>query len=211
MYTGAGALVAAVGQGGQLECGGGPVQGAEHLVAGGGEVVGGAGFDVGDPEREPVRCGHGLDVAAVLTGFSGVPQVDQSALGAGGLLAAAVGGKQLAVQDHVVRTLRLGAQQRVTQVGSIGREHVDHLVDVAVCRRPGHAMIAAQRGDVGVLAKPAQAHDRLPKAGQRPCTRARTPPEPLGRQQPTQPLREFARDVEHGTIGNHVESSPGRC
>src|SRR6266496_1286805 len=49
-----GSLVAAVGQGGQVKVGGSPVQGAQDVGAGGGDVVGGAGFDLGDPQREAV-------------------------------------------------------------------------------------------------------------------------------------------------------------
>lgn len=39
-----GALVAAVGEGGQVKLGGGPVEGAEAVVFGGGDVVDSAGF-----------------------------------------------------------------------------------------------------------------------------------------------------------------------
>jgi hypothetical protein len=66
--------------------GGGPVQGAEHVLPGGGQVVGGAGFDVGDPQREHVRCHHRLDVAALPAGLAGVPGVDLLAFCASGLL-----------------------------------------------------------------------------------------------------------------------------
>ena len=53
---------------GQVELGVGPVQGAEHVGAGGGDVVSGPGFDLGQPQREAVGFGQGLDVAA---GFAG--------------------------------------------------------------------------------------------------------------------------------------------
>jgi hypothetical protein len=49
-----GAVVAAVGQGGQLELRGGPVQCREQLDRAGGEVVLVAGGDVGGSDREPI-------------------------------------------------------------------------------------------------------------------------------------------------------------
>src|SRR5437660_12272681 len=49
VYADPAAVVAAVGEGGQIEVGRGPVQGAEHVFTGHGQVVDGAGFDVGDP------------------------------------------------------------------------------------------------------------------------------------------------------------------
>jgi hypothetical protein len=49
-----------------------------------------------------------LDVAAVGVGLSGVPRVDLLSLDAGGLLAQAVAGEQLAVHDDVSRAVVLG-------------------------------------------------------------------------------------------------------
>ena len=49
VHADAGACVAAVGQSGQIELGVGPVQGAENVFSGRGDVVGGAGFDLGEP------------------------------------------------------------------------------------------------------------------------------------------------------------------
>ena len=111
-----GPVVAAVGQGGQIQVGGRPVQGAEHVFAGGGQVVGRAGFDLGDPQREAVRRRQRLDVAAVLVSLSGVPRVDLGACDAGGLLAQPVAGKQLAVQDEVGGAGVVGALQGLVQV-----------------------------------------------------------------------------------------------
>jgi hypothetical protein len=84
------AFVAAVGQCGQVEMGCRPVQGAEHMLSGRGQVVHGAGLDIGHPQREPVRPAERLNVAAVLVGFPGVPQVDQFPFDTDGFLAAAV-------------------------------------------------------------------------------------------------------------------------
>lgn len=74
-----GAFVAAVGQGGKSlgRCG---VQGAQDVGACCGQVVDRAGFDIGGPQREPGGGREGLDVAGVLMGLAGVPQIDLFAL-----------------------------------------------------------------------------------------------------------------------------------
>ena len=90
-----GAVVAVVGQGGHSE-GGGAVQGRERVDPGGSDVVDRSGLGVGKPDREPAGQGDGLDVAAVAVGFAGVPQVDDLAFRADGVLAAPVAGEDLA-------------------------------------------------------------------------------------------------------------------
>src|SRR2546430_16769553 len=50
----------------------------------------------------------------------------------------------------------------------------------------------------------------LPPAGQRPAAPARAAHTTFGGQQPRHVGDQFAGDVEHGTIGNHVESSGSR-
>jgi hypothetical protein len=90
-----GTVVAAIGQGGQVQVSRGPVQRAEDLLASCGQVVHRTGHDVADPLRCAGGCAEGWDVAAVLVGFAGVPQVDLVALDAGGLLQAPVGGEDL--------------------------------------------------------------------------------------------------------------------
>lgn len=67
-------------------------------------------------------------------------------------------------------------------------------------------MITCQRCDIGVLTEPAQAQHRLPEAGQRPRTPAGTASTPFSGQQTTDLPGQFTGHVEHGTIGNHVES-----
>src|SRR6266516_7573844 len=74
-----GAVVAGVGQGGQSGGGGGVVEGGQGVGAGGGDVVHRAGLGIGDPQREPVRGGKRMDVAAVGARLAGVPQVDDMA------------------------------------------------------------------------------------------------------------------------------------
>lgn len=48
---------------------------ARSAAAGGGDVMGGAGFDVADPHRETGRIGEHLAVSAVLLVLAGVPDV----------------------------------------------------------------------------------------------------------------------------------------
>ena len=68
-----GAVVAGVGQGGQSG-GGGAVEGRQGVGAGGGEVVHRTRLHGRDPQREPIRSKHGLDVSAVGVGLAGVPR-----------------------------------------------------------------------------------------------------------------------------------------
>jgi len=82
------------------------------VFASGGQIVHRAWFDVTGPQREAVRCQYGLDVAARLGGFAGVPPVDLLAFHAGGLLVEAIGGEELAVEDDVGESVVLGLFQR---------------------------------------------------------------------------------------------------
>jgi hypothetical protein len=101
VHSDARAVVATVGECWQVELGVGPVQGAEDVVAGHGQVVGGAGFDIGHPSREAVWSGQCLDVPAGLVGFPGVPQVDLFPFDTQGFLATPVSGEDLPVEDHI--------------------------------------------------------------------------------------------------------------
>ena len=199
------ALVAAIGERGQVELGCGPVQGTEDVLAGHGQVVHGAGFDVGHPSRETVWSGECLDVAAGLVGFSGVPQVDLFSFDTKGFLATAVSGEDLPVEDHIREPVGLGLLQGFMQIWRLVGEHIDDLVEVAISGGAGNSVIPSQRGDLGVLAEPAQPQHRLPKACQRPAVLAGTAPAAFGIQQPADVLGEFTWHVEHGTIGNHGE------
>ncbi|MDP9867034.1 hypothetical protein J2S55_006300 [Streptosporangium brasiliense] len=82
--TDADAVVAGIGQCGE-PVGGGSVQRSQDVFAGCDQVVDRPGFDVGYPERQAVRYRQRLDVAAVVAGLSGVPQVNRFAFDAGGL------------------------------------------------------------------------------------------------------------------------------
>lgn len=68
--------------------------------------------------------------------------------------------------------LVFGSVPGVVRVRGLIGEHGDRLVEVAVGRRSGDAVVAGQRCRIGVLAEPAQAKHRLPEAGQRPGVRA---------------------------------------
>ena len=129
-----------------------------------------------DPEREPVGPGHSLDVAAVAVCLPRVPHVDDLALDAVGLLAAPVGGNDLAVQDHERHAFGPGPFQRLGRSGACSASTLDHLVDVPVRGRPGDAVVTGQpldRGSgPGTIAAPA------PPASSRsaPGPRATCPP-----------------------------------
>lgn len=139
------AVVAVVGQRGQVQLGVGPVQGTEDVLAGRGQVVYRAGLDVTDPQREAVRCQQGLDVAAGFVCFAGVPPVDLLAFHAGGLFVEAVGGEDLAVEDDVGQAVLPGLPQCFVQVRGVLGEHGDDLVGIAVAGGSGDAVITCQR------------------------------------------------------------------
>lgn len=140
----------------------------------------------------------------MVAGLSGVPQVDGFAVDAAGLFPAAVGGDDGAVQDQVGEALIDGAPQDLVQVGCLIGQDVDDLVDVAVGGGAGDAVVAAEGGPVGAVAKPVQSHHRLRKAGQRPRTRAGAQSPAFGRQQLGEMVNQFLGNVERGTIGDHV-------
>jgi hypothetical protein len=146
-----------------------------------------------------------LDVAAVFVGFSGVPEVDGFAFHAGGLLVAAVGGEDLAVQDQVGQTLLCGLFQGFVQVRGLLGEDFDDFVEVAVGGGARDAVISAQSGDIGTLAEPAQAQHGLQVAGQGPAVLAGAASAALVVEQAAHVLGEFPRDVEHGRICDHGE------
>src|SRR5215468_3648810 len=206
MDADAGAVVAGVGESGQTSCGGG-VERGESVQAGGGEVVYRAGFGGRDPQREPARGEHGLDVAAVGVCLPGVPQVDDLAFHADGGFFAPVGRDDLPVQDHVRKSLAPGPLQRVGQARGPGCQHGDDLVDVAVGGSPGDAVVAGQCVGGGAVAEPPQRHHGLPKTGQCPAAAWGAAAAALSGQQLRGELHQFPGNVERGTIGDHVEPS----
>ena len=90
------------------------------------------GARLGDPQREPVRRQHCLDVAAVHMGLAGVPGVDDLALHAESRLAAPVGPDDHAVQDDVRQPVLVRPLQRLMQVRGLSGERVEDLVPVPV-------------------------------------------------------------------------------
>lgn len=124
---------------------------------------------------EAVRIRDGLDVAAGFAVLAGVPGVDLLACDAGGLLGQSIGGEQFAVQDQVCHAVGFGLAEHLVQVRCVLGEHRDDLVEVAVARCPGDAVVAGQCGDVDVLAEPTQAQHGLVKACQRAAAATSAP------------------------------------
>ena len=122
-----------------------------------------------------------------------------------GLLAQAVGGEELAVQDDVTHAVVLGLLQGLVQVWCLGGEHVDDLVEIAVPGGPGDAVVTGQRGDVAAVAEPPQREHCLVEAGQRPAVAASAPGAAFGVQQAPDVLGKCSRHVEHGTMSNQGE------
>jgi hypothetical protein len=89
----------------------------------------------------------GLDVAAGLVVLAGVPCVDFLALDAGNLLGEAVGGEQLAVQDHEGDAFLPGSLQGLVQARGPGGQDLGPLIDVPVGGGTGDAVVAAELVD----------------------------------------------------------------
>jgi hypothetical protein len=164
-----------------------------------------AGLHLGDPHRQPVRAGHGLDVAAEATGLARVPGIDGDALLADGLEPQAVGLDDLAVEHHVRPALVAAVLQRLVQIRGLGLQHVDGLVEIAVGGGLGDAQAAADQRDVAALTEPHQREQGLLAAAQRPGAGAGTPGAAFVGEQPGQEGHQLAGHVEHGRIGDHVE------
>jgi hypothetical protein len=73
-----------------------------------------------------------LDVAAEVTGLSGVPGIDLFAFDADGFRAAPVGVEDLPVQDQMRDAVLGGSGQGLVEVGSLLGEDVDGFVDIPV-------------------------------------------------------------------------------
>jgi hypothetical protein len=71
--------------------------------------------------------------------------------------------------DQVRQPVVLGALEGCVQVGCLGGEYLDRLVDVAVGSCPRDVVITSQSGRVGAVAEPSQDQNGLPEAGQRPA------------------------------------------
>src|SRR3954449_11653668 len=206
----ASAVIAAVGEGGQVQLRRRPVQGPEQVrVAGGSHVVVVTGDDLGGPDRMPVRTHDRLHVPAEGPVFPGVPGMDRRAFRAGGGVGAAVGTEDLAVHDYVRPALLCDLVQRLVQVRSLGGQHRGDLIAVAVTRRPGDAEPGRERGHLLVLAEPDQPEQCLLPAAQRPGVAAGATTAAFAAQQAGEFVDQFAGDVEHGTIGDHVGSLGG--
>jgi hypothetical protein len=115
------------------------------MSAGGGDVVHRAGFRLRDPQREPVRGEHRLDVAAVSMRLARVPQVDDLAANADDWFLAPVAWDDLPVQDQVREALVLGALQRLAQIRGLLCQDDDDFIEVAVGGGPRDAVVTGQR------------------------------------------------------------------
>ena len=131
--------------------------------------------------------------------------MDRRAFRADGGFGAAVGTEHLAVHDYVRPALLGDLLQRLVQVRSLSGQHGDDLVAVAITRRPGDAEPGGERGHLLVLAEPDQPEQRLPPAAQRPRVAARAATAAFAANRRAS-RDQFPRDVEHGTIGDHVGS-----
>jgi len=111
------------------------------------------------------------------------------------------------VQDDVADPLALTFLQDLVEIGCLGCEDVDGLVEVAVAgglRDPG---VAGQTVHAAALAEPAQHHDRLAERAQR-AGALRCPQRPaVGGEQTGKVFHDVARDVERGNIGDQREAS----
>src|SRR5262249_2233741 len=102
----AGAFVTGVGEAGNAVKPG--AQSGQDELPGRGDVVGAAGHDPGDPQRDPGRAREALDEAGVLVRLPGVPLVYLCTLATGFLVGAAVGRDERAVQDGEGKSLLSG-------------------------------------------------------------------------------------------------------
>jgi hypothetical protein len=68
-------------------------------------------------------------------------------------------------------------------------------------------VVAAEGLDPGAVAEPAQREKCLVTARELPAAGWGAAVAALGGEQPGQVAKQFRGDVEHGTIGDHVESS----
>ena len=175
------------------------------MGAGGGDVEYRAGFGRRDPQRQPARGEHRLDVTAMDSGPCRSTTVETSPF-------------TLGSPRH--RSARMSLPSRTTcgkpsswpgpapgACRAPRRQHCDDLVQVPVRGGPGDAVVTGQRpagwcgrGTSAALGRPARSRSA-------PGCRAGCRPAPLGRQQPRGELRRFSGDVKRGTIGDHVEPS----
>jgi hypothetical protein len=133
--------------------------------------------------------------------------VDLLALHAGHLLRDAVGGEQLAVQDHEGDAFLPGPFQGLVQARGLHGENLGALADVPVRGGAGDAVVAAGLLNPGAVPEPPQDQDCLLTAGQRPASGRGAPQAPFLDQQAGDEAKQLHGHVKRGTIGDHVESS----
>jgi hypothetical protein len=116
------------------------IERGQHQFAGGGQVVGRAGTDLGDPQRKAGRVKDDLHVPAEGGVLAGVSQV-VPALGAGG---DPVGRDEGAVQADEGQPGGVGAVQDVVAPGRVRDDHVECFVQIAVGGGDAQAGLAGQ-------------------------------------------------------------------
>ncbi|MET9243034.1 hypothetical protein [Nonomuraea sp. NPDC003709] len=95
------------------------------------------------------------------------------------------------------------------QVGCLLCQDIDDFVEVAVGARSGQAEAASEVGDVAAVAEPHQPEDGLPPGGLLASALAGAALAALVAQELGKIGNQLPRDVEDGTIANHVESFDG--
>ena len=118
--------------------------------------------------------------------------------------------EQFAVEDDVRPAVGGGALERGVQILCLGGEYRHAFVAVAVRGRPRDPETGAQQRQILVLTKPDEYEQCLVEAGQGACLAPGAAGAALGLQQPRYVLHQFPRDVDHGTISQHVEPSRRR-
>jgi hypothetical protein len=138
------------------------------VTPGGDEVVGGTGFHGWNPHEPPVEVADNLDVAAdnlvvaaVASAFASAP-----AIGPRTAVVDAVGGDEGAVQQQVFLAGLESMLDHVSEVESLGGDHVEGLVEVAVGAGQADVVVDGQVSDRGALAHEPQRQYRLGEAAQ---------------------------------------------
>jgi hypothetical protein len=195
----AGVLVPEVGQRGDVQCGGEPVQGVDQAVGTGtGGVVLASGADWGDPQWPAVRGGDDLYVPAVVLVLSRPPQVGSVRAGCGD----AVGADDRAVQVEVGVSGGRRPLQRGGQVGSVVGEHGQPLVQVSVGGGHRDLVVPGELGKARAVDEPPQHEDALPEGPESAGVLAGAEPLAVLAEQTGQGLGCLPADIEHSGVGD---------
>jgi hypothetical protein len=178
------------------------VQRGQHQLAGGGQVEGAAGADLGDPQRKAGVVADDLEVAAEGAVLAGEPQVMRPVtvdLDAGG---DAVGGDQRAVQTQEHHPAAASVGEDLGQVGGVGGDDLEAFVQVAVGGGDADPGLQRQDAQVQSVAQAAQHQGDLGVHRGRPLAdtgagAAAVPADPAGHG-----LQYRCGHIQPGTIGH---------